>query len=156
MRKAIAAALCLLAAACGEVTRKEAVGFACPIIENAARGGDGNGNVYDYSKDAAEGTWKLSGPWGRAGAPVTARGNSRCSGTGGTYLDIDKPKADKGRHCWCRIKNGGLSGAWVFLGDYDSAPYCAQFCASSCVNYVSLSSDFRAKLCQAPANKTSD
>jgi hypothetical protein len=88
---------------------------------------------------------------GSGGASITVSGNSRCSGTSASYLNIGNPVAAADRYCWCQMVNAGISGAWVYLGDDNSASGCASDCVAWCATNVRyVNSNFRAAICPPP------
>jgi hypothetical protein len=122
--------------------------FTCPIVENISA----NGSGYDYVGGAYEGTWTATGPWGSGSSAITVSGNSRCSGTSGSYAVVGNPSSGGGTYCWCQMTNAGLSGAWAFRDDYGGASYCASNCALVCAHNVRFDSAFRSAVCVPPSS----
>jgi hypothetical protein len=118
--------------------KQQTGGFTCPIIVNMSA----DGSSYDYVNNATDGTWNVKGPWGSGGIPITVYGNSRCSGTSGTYPNIGNPISGGGEYCWCQMINGLLSGVWVFLTKQRPGLACALFCADYCAYHVQSISVF--------------
>jgi hypothetical protein len=129
---------------------KQQSGFTCPMVANISS----SGSNYSYVR-GAESTWTTTGSWGSGGAVITVSGNSRCSGTSGSYPNIGNPSSGGGQHCWCQIINAGFSGAWAYLYGYGKATDCASDCAFSCAGYIGNSA-FRFAVCRPQVLESCD
>jgi hypothetical protein len=123
--------------------KQQTSGFTCPIVANMST----NGSSSNYVGGSYEGTWTTTGPWGSGGTTITVGGNSRCSGTSGSYSNTGSPLAGGGGYCWCQMVNEGLSGAWAFMENY-GITNCTSSCAYYCAYFVKNGSMFRPAVCR--------
>jgi hypothetical protein len=124
------------------------VGFACPIVANMST----SGTFSRYGGGPSENEWSVTGPWGSGGATLVVYGNSRCSDTSGTYLEIGTPAAGGGIYCWCQIKNGSLLSDWTFHSDLGSN--CHWGCGGDCSGSFRYDSSHRSAVCVPPTSQS--
>jgi hypothetical protein len=133
--------------------KKQSVIFICPIVENMMTK---NGISYDYVNGTIDAPWNITGPWGNVGTNITVNGNSRCSETNGSYLNIGNPSAEGGQYCWCQMTNNSLSGVWVFAHYFSEILICVSTCAHDCAYYAQASAIFRSAVCVPPTSQSSN
>ena len=108
-----------------------------------ADGTSNNASTYNLTQNE---TWADGFSYG------TIRGKSKCSSTGGTYMQFGTPLDVSGKYCWCKATSlDGQTmcaldnvGGWILnRTDFSDVAQCESSCAASCADYLNNRADYR-------------
>ena len=108
-----------------------------------ADGTSNNASTYNLTQNE---TWADGFSYG------TIRGKSKCSSTGGTYMQFGAPLDVSGKYCWCKATSlDGQTmcaldnvGGWILnRTDFSDVAQCESSCAASCADYLNNRADYR-------------